>query len=142
MILYNVARPTVSLDLRTLGSNPEAQYLFVSLDRFVVFPSASDVRNKINKMGMRQGEAHMPLVLDCRHISNTDFTAAKGFKSMIADFRKRNQPIIFYNTTQSVMDTFLGVKIEEFVFAHSPEDLNELLQRHFDILPALTQLTV
>ena len=68
------------------------------------------------------------MVLDCSHISTADFTAANGFKAMITDFRRRNQPIIFYNTTPSVIDTFLGVNIEEFVVVHSLEELNEHLR--------------
>ncbi len=127
LILYSAARPGVKVDLRSIGGNSAKQYLFVTLDRALVFPSVSYVRNKINKAGIRQGEARLPLVLDCSHISNADFTAANGFKSMISDFRKRNQPIIFYNTSPSVVDTFLGVNIEEFVVVHSLEELYDHL---------------
>merc|ERR1712223_1270223 len=91
-------------------------------------PSVSYVRHKINKAGVREGESRLPLVLDCSHISNADFTAAEGFKAMITDFRRRNQPIIFYNTSPSVVDTFLGVNIEEFVVVHSLDELNEHLR--------------
>ena len=88
-------------------------------------------RHKINKAGIREGQSRLPLVLDCSHISTADFTAANGFKAMITDFRKRNQPIIFYNTSPSVIDTFLGVNIEEFVVVHSLEELNEHLRGKF-----------
>ena len=88
----------------------------------------SNFRHKINKAGIREGQSKLPLVLDCSHISTADFTAANGFKAMITDFRRRNQPIIFYNTTPSVIDTFLGVNIEEFVVVHSLEELNEHLR--------------
>ena len=72
---------------------------------------------------MQDGESRLPLVLDCSHISSADFTAAKGFKAMISDFRARNQPIVFFNTTDSVVNTFLGVNIEQFVVVHSNEEL-------------------
>ena len=42
---------------------------------------------------------------------------------MISDFRGRNQPIVFFNTTDSVVNTFLGVNIEQFVVVHSNEEL-------------------
>ena len=42
---------------------------------------------------------------------------------MISDFRSRNQPIVFFNTSASVVDTFLGVNIDEFVVVHSNEEL-------------------
>ena len=67
-------------------------------------------------------------MLDCSHISTADFTAAKGFKAMITDFKRRNQQIIFYNTSSSVIDTFSGVNMEEFVIVHSVEELNEYLK--------------
>jgi len=131
LILYHVARPGVNVDLRKLNGFIDAeagQFLFVTLDRALIFPSVTYVRHKINKAGIREGQSKLPLVLDCSHISTADFTAANGFKAMITDFRRRNQPIIFYNTTPSVIDTFLGVNIEEFVVVHSLEELNEHLR--------------
>jgi len=128
LILYHIARPSVNVDLRRLnGFSEGGHFLFVTLDRALIFPSVSYVRHKINKAGVREGESRLPLVLDCSHISNADFTAAEGFKAMITDFRRRNQPIIFYNTSPSVIDTFLGVNIEEFVVVHSLDELNEHL---------------
>ena len=35
----------------------------------------------------------MPIVIDCNHIINTDFTAAKGCKAMLVDFQKRGQDV-------------------------------------------------
>jgi len=129
LILYHIARPSVNVDLRRLnGFSEGGHFLFVTLDRALIFPSVSYVRHKINKAGVREGESRLPLVLDCSHISNADFTAAEGFKAMITDFRRRNQPIIFYNTSPSVIDTFLGVNIEEFVVVHSLDELNEHLR--------------
>ena len=52
---------------------------------------------------------------------------AKGFKGMISDFKSRNQPIIFYNTHSSVLDTFLGVNVEDFTIVHSLEELHQHL---------------
>lgn len=120
-VLYHIARPSVHVDVRQLDSY--GQYLFVTPDRALVFPSISYVRNLINKAGVREGQSRLPLVLDCTHISSADFTAARGFKAMISDFRGRGQPIIFYKTSASVADTFLGVNIEEFFVVHSYEEM-------------------
>jgi hypothetical protein len=46
---------------------------------------------------------------------------------MISDFKARNQPIIFYNTHSSVLDTFLGANVEEFTVVHSLEELHNHL---------------
>ena len=71
------------------------------------------------------------MVLDCSHISTADFTAAKGFKAMITDFKRRNQQIIFYNTSPSVIDTFFVINLDEFVMVFSVEELNEHLRGMF-----------
>ena len=85
------------------------------------------MRNVINKAAVVVGGSHIPVVLDCTFISSADFTTAKGFKGMISDFRARNQPIIFYNTHSSVLDTFLGANVEEFTVVHSLEELHNHL---------------
>lgn len=119
-VLYNIARPRVKVYMRKVNNIP---YLLVVPDRALVFPSIGYVRSVINKAGINQGQSRWPVVLDCSHISSADFTAAKGFKAMISDFRRRGQPIIFYNTCTSVADTFLGVNHEEFVIIYSEEEL-------------------
>ena len=75
------------------------------------------------------------MVLDCTHISSADFTTAKGFKAMISDFKSRNQPLIFYNTHSSVLDTFLGVNVEDFTIVHSLEELHQHLngKLHYEL---------
>ena len=93
-----------------------------------IHPFCYNFRHKINKAGIREGQSKLPLVLDCSHISTADFTAAKGFKAMITDFKQRNQQIIFYNTSRSVIDTFSGVNMEEFAMVFSVEELNEHLR--------------
>jgi sodium-independent sulfate anion transporter 11 len=123
VILYHAARPKVHVEHRILNGIPNSNYIYVTLDRALIFPSVSYVRNQINKAGVQDGESRLPLVLDCAHISSADFTAAEGFKAMISDFRSRNQPIVFFNTSASVVDTFLGVNIDEFVVVHSSEEL-------------------
>ncbi len=115
-------------EVKSIGGHSTQQYLSIILDRALVFPSVSYVRNTINKAGIKEGESKLPLVLDCSHVFNTDFTAAEGFKSMISDFKKRNQAIIFYNTAPDVQSTFEGVRIKDFHVVHSFEELLEHLQ--------------
>ena len=53
---------------------------------------------------------------------------------MISDFRSRNQPIVFFNTSASVVDTFLGVNIDEFVVVHSNEELLAHIRSKFFLI--------
>ena len=126
-ILYNAARPDIDVNVRDLHDDVRTKFLWVSPDRALTFPAINYVRSVISKAATTRAESTMPVVVDCSHISSADFTAAKGFKSMITDFRNRNQPLIFYNPLASVLDTFVGANIEEFVVVHSLDDLNNHL---------------
>lgn len=53
------------------------EYLLVTPDRSLVFPSVEYVRNMVSKVGMKQGSSSVPVVIDARHIYGADFTAAK-----------------------------------------------------------------
>ena len=107
----------------------------MSPDRALTFPSINYVRNVINKAATRPPcNPSIPVVLDCSHISSADFTAAKGFKAMISDFKMRGQELIFYNTQESVLDTFVGANVE-FNVVHSIAELHECLNGEFVALP-------
>ena len=86
MVLYNTARPSIKIVSMT-ASGPGTEYLYVSVDRAIVFPSISFVRNVINKAGVREGQGRLPVVIDCFHIYTADFTAYKGFQAMASDFK-------------------------------------------------------
>lgn len=51
-------------------------YLVITPDRSLVFPSVEYVRAVISKQGLKQGTA-VPIVVDSTHIQVADFTAAK-----------------------------------------------------------------
>lgn len=52
------------------------EYLVITPDRSLVFPSVEYVRAVISKQGTKQGTA-VPVVIDSTHIQAADFTAAK-----------------------------------------------------------------
>ena len=122
IILYQSARPIVNVDLYK-DEESGVNFLHVTIDRGLMFPAVSHVRHLINKAGMKEGGSKLPLVLDCSHISTSDFTVAEGFKSMIKDFEKRNQMIIFYKPAPIVLAT---LKIKTLKVVQSREDLQAL----------------
>ena len=131
IILYQTARPSIHVDLRVLngsGDHVGGEFLYITLDRALVFPSVSYVRHQINKSAISTGQSQLPVVLDCSHISSADFTAAEGFKAMVEDFHSRSQNIIFYNTAPSVVDTFEGVEMPGLVVVQSLEELFDHLK--------------
>ncbi|KYN02976.1 Sodium-independent sulfate anion transporter [Cyphomyrmex costatus] len=124
-LLYASARPTLRVHKATSISGFE--YLVITPDRSLVFPSVEYVRAVISKQGLREGTT-VPVVIDCTHIQAADFTAAKGIKTLIEDFTKRGQPLIFHNLKPSVIKIFNGVKPSGFTCSSSELELNDHLK--------------
>jgi sodium-independent sulfate anion transporter 11 len=127
-LLYATARPSVKVE--KISAHPGCDYLLITPDRSLTFPSVEYVRTVVSKAGVKQGSSSIPVVIDARHIQGADFTAAKGIKSLIEDFHKRQQPILFYNLKPSVISTFQGVQPKDFVYCESYGELNELLKQY------------
>lgn len=122
-ILFHAARPKISLEvLRTLSN---IEYLIITFDRCLVFPSANYVRNLITKHSMQK---QLPVVIDCTHIYGADFTAASVILSLTQDFSQRGQPLLFFNLKTSVCNVFEGLSPSDFVVYYREEDLDHLLQ--------------
>merc|ERR1712066_374367 len=97
IVMYSVARPRVQVEVvNTQGFT----YLSVKPDQGIVFPSVNYIRNTITKAGVRQSS--LPVVIDCSKISQTDFTAAEGFKAMLKDFSLRSQPVYWLTPNAEV----------------------------------------
>ena len=82
ILLYHTARPGVSIVVK---STPGLEYLAVTPANSIVFPSVSYVRSMVSKAGIKQGSSKLPVVIDCSHVGQADFTAAEGFKVRLSD---------------------------------------------------------
>ncbi|XP_014469968.1 PREDICTED: sodium-independent sulfate anion transporter-like [Dinoponera quadriceps] len=129
-LLYASARPTLRVHKATSISGCE--YLVITPDRSLVFPSVEYVRAVISKQGMREGTA-VPVVIDSTHIQAADFTAAKGIKTLIEDFARRGQPLIFHNLKPSVIQIFKGVKPSSLTCSSSELELNDCLKEYTNV---------
>ena len=113
--------------LLSVKSASGCEYLIITPDRSLTFPSVEYVRAIVSKQGTKQGTA-VPIVIDSTHIQAADFTAAKGVKSLIEDFERRGQPLIFHNLKPSVVAIFKGVKPSALRYCSSEVELNDLLK--------------
>ncbi|KAJ8665258.1 hypothetical protein QAD02_006920 [Eretmocerus hayati] len=125
-ILYHAARPKISVE--KLKSLRGVNYIMLTPDRCLIFPSVDYVRNLVTKCGKRQGSESMPVVIDCTHIYGADYTAAKVVESLTEDFAARGQPLFFYNLKPSVYAVFEGVAPKDFVVYYTQEGLDDLLK--------------
>ncbi|XP_060521679.1 sodium-independent sulfate anion transporter-like [Cylas formicarius] len=122
-ILYHAARPKISIDKLTTHEGTE--YLMLTPDRCLIFPSTDYVRNLVTKHSIRQG---IPVVIDCSHIYGADYTAAKVVETLTTDFAARKQPLFFYNLKPSVSAVFEGVSPKDFKVFYSTQQIEELLK--------------
>ncbi len=103
-LLYSSARPTVHVDkykviflrrtpasLQTvpgsrrlmqifhdlLQSEWGYEYIVITPDRSLAFPSVEYLRKVVSKAGVKHGYSSIPVVIDSRHVHGADFTAAK-----------------------------------------------------------------
>ncbi|XP_039753946.1 sodium-independent sulfate anion transporter-like [Pararge aegeria] len=130
-ILYHAARPKFSVEmLRTAAG---AEYLMITPDRCLMFPSVDYVRRLVTK----SAGGGTPVVLECTHIYSADYTAAKSIEQLTADFHARQQPLYFYNVKPSVCSIFEAVtKPEHFVVFYEDDELERLLAADPRLAPA------
>ncbi|GLV44608.1 Epidermal stripes and patches [Carabus blaptoides fortunei] len=127
-ILYHAARPKISIEkLTSPGGN---DYLMLTPDRCLIFPSVDYVRNLVTKHSIRQG---IPVVIDCSHIYGADFTAAKVIEILTQDFAARNQILFFFNLKPSVSSVFEGLSPTDFIVYYAEENFDELLKNQMNI---------
>ncbi|XP_044731630.1 sodium-independent sulfate anion transporter isoform X2 [Chrysoperla carnea] len=125
-ILYHAARPKITIE--NLVSRGGVEYLMLTPDRCLIFPSVDYVRHLVNKHSIKQA---CPVVIDCSHIYGADYTAAKVIELITQDFAVRDQPLFFYNLKPSVSSVFEGLSPSDFIVYYSEDELDELLKNKF-----------
>ncbi|XP_043279166.1 sodium-independent sulfate anion transporter [Venturia canescens] len=125
-ILYHAARPKISVE--KLTSRCGVEFLMLTPDRCLVFPSVDYMRNLVTKYSRSTGSAATPVVIDCSYIYGADFTAATVIESLTKDFSARGQPLFFYNVKPSVYAIFDAVGPTDFVVYYTQEALDDLLK--------------
>ncbi|KAJ8953894.1 hypothetical protein NQ318_019134 [Aromia moschata] len=123
-ILYHAARPKISVE--RLNSTDGTEYLMLTPDRCLIFPSVDYVRNLVTKHSLRQG---IPVVIDCTHIYGADYTAATVVHTLTQDFASRQQPLLFYNLKPSVCSVFEGLAPKDFIVFYDEDQLDNLLNQ-------------
>ncbi|KAF4519538.1 hypothetical protein B566_EDAN009441 [Ephemera danica] len=125
MLLYPSARPLVSVQKTATKSGQD--FLMVTPSNSLYFPAVDFIRTTVGKAGVREGSSEIAVVMDCRYVLGADFTAAKGIAALIEDFKRRKQPIYFYNLRPSVVTVFKGASLEDFVNFCDEDELDNYL---------------
>lgn len=99
-------------------------YLRLTPDRCLIFPSVAYVRKLVNKYSICQG---IPVVIDCSHIYGADYTAAQAIELLTNDFASRKQSLLFYNIKPSVSMVFQGLAHKDLIVYYNEDELNHIL---------------
>ena len=81
------------------------------------------MRNLISKAAIKEGNSKMPVVIDCSHISQADFTAAEGFHAMLGDFKKRHQSVYWLAINPCVIHTLRAIAGDNLKLINGPIEL-------------------
>ncbi|XP_044759531.1 sodium-independent sulfate anion transporter isoform X2 [Coccinella septempunctata] len=121
-ILHQAARPKITIE--RLKTKNGFEYLMLTPDRCLIFPSVDYVRNLVTKYSTKE----KIVVLDCSYIYGADYTAACVIQILTADFASRKQPLIFYNLKPSVSAVFEGLSPKDFVVVYNEDELERLIE--------------
>ena len=111
----------------------DQHYICVTPDQGIVFPSVTYMRNLISKAAVKQGSSTMAVVINCMHVSHTDFTAAESFHAMIEDFKSRGQPVYWFATNANVISTLRAVTGQDLKVS-----LRHLLRQELNKCPSVS----
>ncbi|XP_070071660.1 sodium-independent sulfate anion transporter isoform X1 [Drosophila takahashii] len=125
-LVYRAARPVLSVS-KLQTSNGINYILIRPKHSSLYFPAIEWVRSGISKALNTHGTA--PVVLDCAHVHDFDFTAARGMGSLQKELSKANVPLFLMSA-----DKDIGVILKEstnidFPTIDCPDDLEFLLEQ-------------
>ncbi|XP_039488428.1 sodium-independent sulfate anion transporter isoform X1 [Drosophila santomea] len=128
-LVYRAARPVLSVS--KLQTTNGINYILIRPKHSsLYFPAVEWVRSGISKALTIHGTA--PVVLDCAHVHEFDFTAARGMGSLQKELAKANVPLFLMSA-----DKTIGVILKEstnidFPTIDCPDDLEFLLEQTAD----------
>ncbi|XP_017071019.1 sodium-independent sulfate anion transporter isoform X2 [Drosophila eugracilis] len=125
-LVYRAARPVLSVS--KLQTTSGINYILIRPKHSsLYFPAIEWVRSGISKALTIHGTA--PVVLDCAHVHDFDFTAARGMGSLQKELAKANVPLFLMGA-----DKDIGIILKEstnidFPTIDCPDDLEMLLEQ-------------
>uniref|UniRef100_A0A1B6E3L6 STAS domain-containing protein n=2 Tax=Clastoptera arizonana TaxID=38151 RepID=A0A1B6E3L6_9HEMI len=121
-LVFKWARPEIDIETILIHNNSNTvEYNLVRPSMSVYFPAVDLVCNKVIKSAAR------PVVVDCHHFSNVDYTAAKALSTLIRTFKDRGQTLIFFHISPKLCRTLQHAGCESLVHANTDGELYSLL---------------
>jgi anti-anti-sigma regulatory factor len=89
----------------------------------LLFPAVDFVREAVSKAGAEDVDV---VVLNCRHVTRADFTAAQGVQALLQDLRRQDKQVVFHNLRPSVAKILSPT--EELRTSNSDTELEQVLR--------------
>ena len=83
------------------------------------------MRALISERSRQQDYINIPVVVDCDHLVNIDYTAAAQLSDMMAEFSSRQQPIFWLRPHSRVANTVRAVAGDLFVAINGAHQVME-----------------
>ncbi|XP_034242350.1 sodium-independent sulfate anion transporter-like isoform X2 [Thrips palmi] len=132
-LVYLWARPPVTVQLCKASWG---EYVLVRPDVGLFFPAVGVVRDAVLLASTQEGAGGLPLVLDCAHFRNLDYTAVKGLEALVRELGKRGQALRFMGLSGSALRVVAALDMQGFAHCAAPRDLPDLLLADGDKLVA------
>ncbi|KAH8405048.1 hypothetical protein KR222_005641 [Zaprionus bogoriensis] len=125
-LVYRAARPVLSVSkLQTV--NGLSYILIRPKHSSLYFPAIEWVRTGISKALSTHGTA--PVVLDCAHVHDFDFTAARGMGSLHKELAKANVPLFLMSAHKDISVILKESTNIDFPTIDCPNDLESILEQ-------------
>ncbi|KAH8339205.1 hypothetical protein KR074_006911 [Drosophila pseudoananassae] len=125
-LVYRAARPVLSVS-KLQTSNGINYILIRPKHSSLYFPAVEWVRSGISKALTTHGTA--PVVLDCAHVHDFDFTAARGMGSLQKELAKANVPLFLMSAHKDITVILKESTNIDFPTIDSPDDLESILEQ-------------
>ncbi|CAA9999128.1 unnamed protein product [Nesidiocoris tenuis] len=129
LLIYSARPKIVTTHFQCEGG---VDYIVIKPNSSIYFPGVEYLRSIV----ITAGKSKLPVVLDCTLFENTDFTTAKspfqGISSLINDFKKKHQPLFFYNVQSSLASVLEPICSKNFMYYSDVEDLKQALNGKSD----------
>ncbi|KAK7868450.1 hypothetical protein R5R35_011203 [Gryllus longicercus] len=124
-LLYLWARPNI--DVEICKSPVGGEYLIVTPDIGLPYAAVDFLRTEVCRVGEIQGAGILPVAINFKNVKSFDFTTSMGIDSLLKDFEKRGQPLIFLNMKPQDVEMIHNANVKMMQYCHSEEELEDLL---------------
>ncbi|KAH9628320.1 hypothetical protein HF086_016662 [Spodoptera exigua] len=124
LLLYNVARPTVGVDVQ---KSEKGDVMVVTLSENISYCAAEHLRQRIMK-ATSSDTSNVPIIVNGANLKKLDYTAAFNLMAIIKDLDKTHQILLLnFNPELKKLCLYMETRFEsKFVYATSPQELTDI----------------